>query len=97
MCTLKSVIFLINAGCWSKFMQPKSDICPWCRPDTPTFSQPGLMSIPFRFKAGGSGKPVMTPINSQVHHHRSTTKADHKPFKSRYATKSALKDLAKGQ
>ena len=64
---------------------------------TPIFSQPGLMSIPFRFKTGGSAGTVMAPINSQVHHHRSTTKADHKPFKSRYATKSALKELAKGQ
>lgn len=52
------------------------------------------MSIPFRFKAGGN--QVMAPINSTGHHHRSTTKADQKAFKSRYATKSALKDQAKG-
>lgn len=38
----------------------------------------------------------MAPINLPVHHHRSTTKADNKPFKSRYATKSARKDQAKG-
>lgn len=31
------------------------------------------------------------------HHHRSTTKVDHKPFKSKHATKSALKDAAKGK
>jgi hypothetical protein len=30
------------------------------------------------------------------HHHRSTTKASHKPFKSRHATKGFLKDLSKG-
>ncbi|KAK5086439.1 ribosome biogenesis protein tsr1 [Lithohypha guttulata] len=32
-----------------------------------------------------------------VHHHRNTTKVDHKQFKSRHATKSALKDAAKGK
>jgi pre-rRNA-processing protein TSR1 len=31
-----------------------------------------------------------------VHHHRSTTKQDHKPFKTKFASKSALKDAAKG-
>lgn len=31
------------------------------------------------------------------HHHRSTTKADHKPFKGRHASKSALKDRNKGK
>ena len=31
------------------------------------------------------------------HHHRSTTKVSHKPFKSRHATKSLIRDLAKGK
>jgi pre-rRNA-processing protein TSR1 len=39
----------------------------------------------------------MAPITSSAHHHRSTTKSDHKPFKSRFASKSALKDRAKGK
>lgn len=39
----------------------------------------------------------MAPITSSAHHHRSTTKVDHKPFKSRFASKSALKDKAKGK
>ncbi|KIX05309.1 uncharacterized protein Z518_06181 [Rhinocladiella mackenziei CBS 650.93] len=39
----------------------------------------------------------MAPITTSVHHHRSTTKVDHKPFKSRFASKSALKDKAKGK
>ncbi|KAJ5089741.1 Ribosome biogenesis protein tsr1 [Penicillium argentinense] len=35
---------------------------------------------------------------TQVHHHRSTTKVSHKPFKSgKHASKSALKDQAKGK
>ncbi|OAL39268.1 hypothetical protein AYO20_01586 [Fonsecaea nubica] len=34
---------------------------------------------------------------TSVHHHRSTTKVDHKPFKSRFASKSALKGQAKGK
>ena len=33
----------------------------------------------------------------QQHHHRSTTKVGHKPFKPRFASKSALRDLAKGR
>ncbi|KAJ5773042.1 Ribosome biogenesis protein BMS1/TSR1 C-terminal [Penicillium paradoxum] len=32
-----------------------------------------------------------------VHHHRSTTKVSHKPYKSKHASKGALKDLAKGK
>ncbi|KAK5958649.1 ribosome biogenesis protein tsr1 [Knufia fluminis] len=32
-----------------------------------------------------------------AHHHRSTTKQDHKSFKSRHATKSAIKDANKGK
>ncbi|ETI20222.1 hypothetical protein G647_08256 [Cladophialophora carrionii CBS 160.54] len=39
----------------------------------------------------------MAPIITAAHHHRSTTKVDHKPFKSRFASKSALKDRAKGK
>jgi pre-rRNA-processing protein TSR1 len=50
-------------------------------------------SIPFRFKAGGSGNGKMAPEN---HHHRSTTKQSKKGFKSRHATKSALKEVSKG-
>lgn len=37
----------------------------------------------------------MAPI-TEAHHHRSTTKGTHKPFKSRHATKGLLKDLSKG-
>lgn len=53
-------------------------------------------AIPFRFKAGGSGTAHMAHSNVQ-HHHRSTTKVSNKPFKSKHATKSALKDRAKGK
>lgn len=38
----------------------------------------------------------MAPTSTS-HHHRSTTKADHKPFKARHSTKSALRDRAKGK
>jgi hypothetical protein len=37
----------------------------------------------------------MAPAQT-VHHHRSTTKVSHKPYKSKHASKSALKDQAKG-
>ncbi|KAK5175215.1 ribosome biogenesis protein tsr1 [Saxophila tyrrhenica] len=41
----------------------------------------------------------MAPINpsSGAHHHRSTTKVSNKAFKTRHASKSALKDQAKGK
>lgn len=39
----------------------------------------------------------MAPTMTSVHHHRSTTKQEHKPYKSRHASKSALKDAAKGR
>ncbi|KAJ9614644.1 ribosome biogenesis protein tsr1 [Cladophialophora chaetospira] len=56
------------------------------------------MALPFRSSAGGSGdKTAMAPIVTSAHHHRSTTKVDHKPFKSRFTSKSALKDRAKGK
>jgi hypothetical protein len=51
-------------------------------------------SIPFRFKAGGSSN--MAPSVADNHHHRSTTKQHKKGFKSRHATKSALKEISKG-
>lgn len=35
--------------------------------------------------------------NTEPHHHRSTTKQSHKPFKSRHATKSLIKEIAKGK
>lgn len=54
-----------------------------------------VASIPFRFKAGGSGT-TMAPISAQSHHHRSTTKLNKKNFKSRHATKGSLKELSKG-
>lgn len=54
--------------------------------------------LPYRFKAGGPVVKDTMSISAQTsHHHRSTTKQDHKPFKSRHATKSALKDAAKGK
>ena len=37
----------------------------------------------------------MAPVTE--HHHRSTTKISHKPFKSRHATKSLIRNLAKGK
>ena len=50
-----------------------------------------MASIPLRLKASGGMAPVTE------HHHRSTTKISHKPFKSRHATKSLIRDLAKGK
>ena len=49
--------------------------------------------------AGGPGNTVaMAPTaDAAPHHHRSTTKQSHKPFKPRFASKGALKDLAKGE
>ena len=38
----------------------------------------------------------MAPI-PEPHHHRSTSKSSHKPFKSRHATKSLIKEIAKGK
>lgn len=37
----------------------------------------------------------MAPMTE--HHHQNTTKVSHKPFKSRHATKSLIRDLAKGK
>lgn len=54
------------------------------------------MSIPYRFKAGAGSSSNMAPTLSSTHHHRSTTKTSQKPYKSRFTSKSALKDLAKG-
>ncbi|GAE00117.1 conserved hypothetical protein [Paecilomyces variotii No. 5] len=39
----------------------------------------------------------MAPITQSGHHHRSTTKVYHKAFKSKHATKGALKEQAKGK
>lgn len=33
---------------------------------------------------------------TQVHHHRSTTKSANKPYKTKHASKGALKEQAKG-
>ena len=53
-----------------------------------------MAPIPYRLKAGlGVGKRGST----DGHHHRSTTKVSHKPFKTRHATKTELKRLAKGE
>lgn len=52
-----------------------------------------MASIPFRFKAGPD---VKMPSSVTSHSHRSTTKTSHKGFKSRKATKGALKELTKG-
>jgi pre-rRNA-processing protein TSR1 len=51
------------------------------------------VALPYRFKAGGSEN--MAPLATQ-HHHRSTTKQPQKSFKSRHASKGALKELSKG-
>jgi hypothetical protein len=61
-----------------------------CAADSFTFAVK-VASLPFRFKAGGN----MAPLTGQ-HHHRSTTKQPQKSFKSRHATKSALKERSKG-
>jgi pre-rRNA-processing protein TSR1 len=53
-----------------------------------------VASIPFRFKAGGNGTSMPSSVSG--HSHRSTTKASHKPFKSRKATKGAVKEIKKG-
>jgi hypothetical protein len=53
-----------------------------------------LASLAFRFKAGGDGT---MPSSVASHSHRSTTKASHKPFKSRKATKGTLKEIQKGR
>ncbi|KAI9707892.1 MAG: hypothetical protein M1820_004498 [Bogoriella megaspora] len=50
------------------------------------------IALPFRFKAGGSGDP-----EALHHHHRSTQKQTPKSFKSRHATKSTRRELAKGK
>jgi hypothetical protein len=63
----------------------------------PQYFRPNTLkvaSIPFRFKAGGSGN--MAPVAVQSHHHRSTTKQNKKGFKARHATKGALKEISKG-
>ncbi|KAL4760185.1 small subunit rRNA maturation protein TSR1 [Aspergillus foveolatus] len=39
----------------------------------------------------------MAPTSTVQHHHRSTTKTTHKPYKSGHASKRALKDQAKGK
>ncbi|KAI5306035.1 hypothetical protein KEM55_008753 [Ascosphaera atra] len=39
----------------------------------------------------------MAPSVAAPHHHRSTTKQSHKPFKSKHASKGALKDQNKGK
>ncbi|KAI4265483.1 MAG: hypothetical protein L6R35_007102, partial [Caloplaca aegaea] len=51
-----------------------------------------LATIPFRFKAGAAMGSL-----PDVHHHRSTTKVSHKPFKSRHSTKGFIKELTKGK
>jgi len=57
-----------------------------------------LASIPFRFKAGGNGNGSDSmPSSVTSHSHRSTTKVSHKAFKSRKATKGALKEISKGK
>ena len=50
--------------------------------------------LPYRFKAGGDGK-MPGPVASG-HSHRPTTKVSNKAFKSRTATKGALRRQAKG-
>jgi hypothetical protein len=37
------------------------------------------------------------PASVGTHSHRSTTKTSHKPFKSKKATKGALKEISKGR
>ncbi|KAL4820198.1 hypothetical protein BDW67DRAFT_114269 [Aspergillus spinulosporus] len=39
----------------------------------------------------------MAPTSTVQHHHRSTTKTTHKPYKSGHASKRSLKDQAKGK
>jgi pre-rRNA-processing protein TSR1 len=51
-----------------------------------------VATIPFRPKASGGMAPI-----PDSHHHRSTSKVPHKPFKSRHASKGLLKKLSKGK
>jgi len=53
-------------------------------------------TLPFRFKAGGDG-PMASVQASTAHHHRSTTKVSNKAFKTKHASKSALKEQSKGK
>ncbi|KAG8531127.1 uncharacterized protein KY384_004484 [Bacidia gigantensis] len=48
-------------------------------------------SLAYRFKAGSSS------MASEPFHHRRSSQNTHKPFKSRYATKSLIKEIAKGK
>ncbi|KAK4634255.1 Ribosome biogenesis protein tsr1 [Fulvia fulva] len=52
--------------------------------------------LPYRFKAGNDSKPSTNMAQDQ-HHHRSTTKSTNKPFKTKHATKGALKEKSKGK
>lgn len=52
-------------------------------------------SLPFRFKAGGDGGKMPSAVAS--HSHRATTKVNNKAFKSRKATKGAMRDQLKGK
>lgn len=54
-----------------------------------------VASLPFRFKAGGEAK--MPGAVAFGHSHRPTTKVSNKAFKSRKATKGALRNAAKGE
>lgn len=57
-----------------------------------------LASLPYRFKAGGASSASKMPGPVATgHSHRPTTKVSHKAFKSKHATKSALRDAAKGE
>lgn len=86
--------YLAGAECSaSRFNIPKPQCLRWqLFTDTEGTSTVNLASIPFRFKAGVAMAP-----NMEAHHHRNTTKVSHKPFKSRHATKSFIKELAKGK
>lgn len=54
-------------------------------------------TLPFRFKAGGHSNNMGAPSAPETHHHRSTTKSANKAFKTRHASKSALKERSKGK
>jgi hypothetical protein len=63
----------------------------FCRPK-PKFLvlPPNYFVKPTLFR---KGTPIMAPTD---HHHRSTTKQAHKPYKSKHMSKGAIKDKNKG-
>lgn len=71
-------------------------VCAARIPQIEAFQAVKLASLPYRFKSGGESSKMPGPV-ATGHSHRPTTKVSHKAFKSKHATKSALRDAAKGK